>query len=485
MGAPRFVWTQAQDGLTELARQFALQNVGHLLGIGLAFGGFHHLPHQRIEGFFRPAAIIGRLLCVCRDHLLGDRLERTAVGDLPEPARFDDRVGRSVAAGLTGSPLPFTATGTADAPDEVALFAGDGQTAFVGTAVATQPAVRITDRYDNPVPDILVRWQVTEGGGTLTGDSTLTNASGVARVGSWMVGTLAGPNALEATVEADGVTGNPVQFSATGEVDLDNERVIETLLSWIDEDRKATPLKALQGLVWENGYRAGDFTGHVYDDAVRGLRRWNDAGIPLYVYATQTPKLEGTVITTHGGNVAALYAGARPGRIRKLVNLEGFGMPPTRPEDAPRRYARWLDELRERPGLKPYRDFAELAARLRKANARLSAARADFLARHWGRETEDGSVVLRGDPAHKIVNPVLYRVEEAQACWRQVRAPVLWVEAAESDTATRMKLPAGELAARRASFPNLRYEVLPDAGHMLHHDQPEALARLIEEFLGD
>lgn len=186
-----------------------------------------------------------------------------------------------------------------------------------------------------------------------------------------------------------------------------------------------------------------------------------------------------------GGNVAALYAGARPGRIRKLVNLEGFGMPPTRPEDAPRRYARWLDELRERPGLKPYRDFAELAARLRKGNTRLSAARADFLARHWGRETEDGSVVLRGDPAHKIVNPVLYRVEEAQACWRQVRAPVLWVEAAESDTATRMKLPAGELAARRASFPNLRYEVLPDAGHMLHHDQPEALARLIEEFLGD
>ena len=186
-----------------------------------------------------------------------------------------------------------------------------------------------------------------------------------------------------------------------------------------------------------------------------------------------------------GGNVAALYAGVRPGRIRKLVNLEGFGMPPTRPDDAPRRYARWLDELRERPGLKPYRDFAELAARLRKGNTRLSTSRADFLARHWGRETEDGSVVLRGDPAHKIVNPVLYRVEEAQACWRQVRAPVLWVEAAESDTAARMKLPAGELAARRASFPNLRYEVVPDAGHMLHHDQPEALARLIEEFLGD
>lgn len=184
-----------------------------------------------------------------------------------------------------------------------------------------------------------------------------------------------------------------------------------------------------------------------------------------------------------GGNLAALYAGARPERIRRLVNLEGFGMPPTRPEDAPRRYARWLDQLRARPGLKPYRDFAELAVRLRMGNARLSAERADFLARHWGRQAEDGRVILRGDPAHKVVNPVLYRVDEARACWNQVSAPVLWVEAAASDTATRMKLSAAEIEARRAAFPDLQYRMLANSGHMLHHDQPEALARLIEDFL--
>src|SRR3970040_447679 len=62
-----------------------------------------------------------------------------------------------------------------------------------------------------------------------------------------------------------------------------------------------------------------------------------------------------------GGNVATIYAGVRPARIAKLVNLEGFGLPPTRPEDAPTRYARWLDELRERPGLRPYKSFSELA----------------------------------------------------------------------------------------------------------------------------
>ena len=184
-----------------------------------------------------------------------------------------------------------------------------------------------------------------------------------------------------------------------------------------------------------------------------------------------------------GGNVAALYAGARPERIRRLVNLEGFGMPPTSAEDAPRRYARWLGELRERPTLRRYKDFDDLAERLRKSNPRLSREKAGFLARHWGREL-DGGVALRGDPAHKIVNPVLYRVDEARACWRRVSAPVLWVEAALSDTPARMKLGAGDLAERRGSFASLRYERLADAGHMLHHDQPEALARLIEDFFG-
>jgi len=183
-----------------------------------------------------------------------------------------------------------------------------------------------------------------------------------------------------------------------------------------------------------------------------------------------------------GGNVAALYAGIRPGRVGKLINLEGFGLPPTRPEQAPRRYEAWLDELNERPQLRPYASFAELAERLRKNNPRLSAERAQFLAAHWGRE-EGGSVVLRSDPAHKVINPLLYRYEEVRACWQQVSAPVLWVEAAESDTLKRMKMDPAQQAERRAAFPNLRHETVKQAGHMLHHDQPEAVARLIEEFL--
>ena len=184
-----------------------------------------------------------------------------------------------------------------------------------------------------------------------------------------------------------------------------------------------------------------------------------------------------------GGNVASMYAGIRAQRVARLVNLEGFGLPATRPEQAPGRYARWLEELHDPPRLRPYKDFGELAERLRQANPRLTAERAAFLARHWGRDAGREGVVLRGDPAHKIVNPVLYRYEEVRACWRQVSAPVLWVDGAESTALQRMKLDAAQHAERRNSFADVTYASVPGAGHMLHHDQPEAVARLIEDFL--
>ena len=184
-----------------------------------------------------------------------------------------------------------------------------------------------------------------------------------------------------------------------------------------------------------------------------------------------------------GGNVACMFAGIQPARVAKLVNLEGFGLAATRADDAPRRYARWLRELHDRPGLRPYANFAELAQRLRAANPRLTAERAEFLARHWSREADDGGVVLRGDPAHKIVNPVLYRYEEARACWQEVRAPVLWVDGAQTAALERLGLDAAQYAERRAQFVNLRHATVARAGHMLHHDEPEALAKLIDEFL--
>lgn len=61
---------------------------------------------------------------------------------------------------------------------------------------------------------------------------------------------------------------------------------VETLLQWIDEDRKATPLKTLQGMIWEQGYADGELEGHVYPDTPEALRRWAGMGIPVYIYSS-------------------------------------------------------------------------------------------------------------------------------------------------------------------------------------------------------
>jgi pimeloyl-ACP methyl ester carboxylesterase len=184
-----------------------------------------------------------------------------------------------------------------------------------------------------------------------------------------------------------------------------------------------------------------------------------------------------------GGNIATLYAGVRPARVRRLINLEGFGLAGTRPGSAPRRYARWLTELPVEQDFRDYADFSELALRLREKNPRLRPQQADFLARHWGTMTSSARVRLRADPAHKRVNPVQYQLEEAQACWAAVSCPVLWIEGAESRSAEQLHLSRDDLAARRSAIANVRTVVIQQAGHMLHHDQPKALAEAIEEFL--
>jgi len=185
-----------------------------------------------------------------------------------------------------------------------------------------------------------------------------------------------------------------------------------------------------------------------------------------------------------GGNVAAMYAGIRPERVARLINLEGLGLAAGRAEKAPERFARWLGELAgEKPSFRDYETFESLAERMRGKNSRLSGERASFLARHWGRAKPDGRVELASDAAHKLVNPILYRIEEVEACWRKVAAPVLWVEGAESKVPEMLKLSSADLAGRKRYFSQLTERVIPDAGHMLHHDQPERLAEVIEEFL--
>ena len=189
-----------------------------------------------------------------------------------------------------------------------------------------------------------------------------------------------------------------------------------------------------------------------------------------------------------GGNIAMLYAGTRPERIRRLVNLEGFGMPATRPSQAPGRYAKWIGELkafhRGDMALKTYDDVDGVAQRLMKTNRRLGRDKAEWLAGHWARQDADGRWHILGDPAHKIINANLFRVDEVLELYRAIRAPVLAVEASDDSLGQwwQGRFTLAEYHERLKAVSDLRLGHVEDAGHMLHHDQPEQLAKLIEEF---
>ena len=190
-----------------------------------------------------------------------------------------------------------------------------------------------------------------------------------------------------------------------------------------------------------------------------------------------------------GGNVAMFYAGARPARVRRLVNLEGFGMPASKPTKAPKRYAEWMDELkalqRGEMALKTYDSADGVARRLMKTNPRLPQDKAQWLARHWARPNAQGQWEILGDAAHKVTNATLFRLEEALALYAAITAPTLSIEASDDSLGLWWKgrYTLEEYHQRLQSVPDCRIARVEDAGHMLHHDQPQAVAALIEGFL--
>jgi len=89
-----------------------------------------------------------------------------------------------------------------------------------------------------------------------------------------------------------------------------DEMLAEVLQGWIDEDRKHPALKALQGMIWASGYNNGAYLAHVYDDAVRGLRRWHEAGHPLYVYSSGSVAAQKLLFGhTTAGDLRPLFSG--------------------------------------------------------------------------------------------------------------------------------------------------------------------------------
>lgn len=182
-----------------------------------------------------------------------------------------------------------------------------------------------------------------------------------------------------------------------------------------------------------------------------------------------------------GAQVVSLYAGLRPERVSRLVVLDGLFLPDMNASLAPKRLRGWLEELADPPRQKYYDSFEQLAQRVKRKHPQLSDERALYVARGWGRVEADGRIALAADPAHRMRGPMLYRLAESMAIWREVTAETLFVQAGRTQFASL----AGEdeMARRRSAFRNHRVAVIPNAGHMLNFDAPEETARAIVDFL--
>lgn len=223
-----------------------------------------------------------------------------------------------------------------------------------------------------------------------------------------------------------------------------------------------------------------------------GLTQWNqgaywfpeyfaDLDALLNVFSPDAPA--NLVGHSLGGNVVCIYGGIKPQRVKNIISLEGFGVPRTEIAETAAQYAKWLNEVANPTQFRPYVSFDAVAERLKKNNPRLSDDRARFLARHWAKQESNEKIELLSDPKHKIAHAVRYRIDEALVCWRAVTAPVLWVGGADSWIRDWLNESPEQFAERKQAFNKFSEATIRDAGHMLHHDQPAEVARVIEAFL--
>jgi pimeloyl-ACP methyl ester carboxylesterase len=181
-----------------------------------------------------------------------------------------------------------------------------------------------------------------------------------------------------------------------------------------------------------------------------------------------------------GGNVASMYAGIRPKRVRWLANLEGIGLKRSVPEDAPTRYTEWLDQLKDPTRQRRYSSIESVVNFLVTRNPRMSRERALFIARAWTKPDGDG-VAMSFDPRHRNVSAMMFRREEAEACWRRIEAPVLLFLGETSDIRPRIS-PDGSDAYFHSLYRDLRIVELPGVGHMMHLEDPDSVARHLIDF---
>ena len=228
-----------------------------------------------------------------------------------------------------------------------------------------------------------------------------------------------------------------------------------------------------------------------------GLSQWSESGAywfndylgDLHCLLRHFEPQQPARIVGHsmGFNVASVYAGLRPERVERLANLDCYGFREVVPGETWKRLGNWLQTLDVPGERKRFTDTRTFASLLQRKSGRLPDERALFFASHLTEPAPDGGVQLRGDPALRdparlfIYNGFL-DIGEAMDCWRHVAAPVLWVEAEQSELRAQIGADASKMQARKSCFARLQEVAIPDAGHMVHQEQPDKTAQLLSEF---
>ncbi len=228
---------------------------------------------------------------------------------------------------------------------------------------------------------------------------------------------------------------------------------------------------------------APDWPGHGLSDT-RSCYSIYDFTVDLHELLAHYAPSEPVPLVAHsmGGKVATLYAAAKPDRVQRLVNLEGYLEAPGDTTSA-ERLSRWIDsQSAPRPG-SSYASREQLVQRLMKANPRLSQDQAVFLADTLGVNLEHDRVGLAFDPRASLVVPLVpFHAQITELC-RQIKAPVLFVAGEDSFAWHLYRGQEQVLDEQLDSMPAARRFTLPEAGHNLHHDQPQQLAQAVEAFL--
>jgi len=180
-----------------------------------------------------------------------------------------------------------------------------------------------------------------------------------------------------------------------------------------------------------------------------------------------------------GGNVALLYAGTFPEEVIRLVTIEGYGRPPHVVTPPPtERLRNWVERGREMSRRTPrrYGSLEEAFERMKEANPHLSPEQARHLTIHGTNQNEDGSYSWKFDTYVYLHAPADFIGGDMDSVWAEIACPVLLISGAESWAAQ-----SGFDFLK--DFRNARHEVIPNAGHWVHHDQLEVVTNLVQDFL--